>query len=111
MKTLTRLRSRPGLSLTELMAVVTILGVLAAMALPRSESAQTAGRRAACHLTRAEIELQSALWLRASGSFPAASLSGIGADSDYFPEGVPVCPVDGTTYTIDANGRVVGHDH
>ncbi|QDT68590.1 hypothetical protein MalM25_15130 [Planctomycetes bacterium MalM25] len=103
--------TRRGNSLLELMTAVTILGVLAAMALPRTESTRTKGNRAACHVIRTEIELQSALWMRATGSFPTNSLSDIGIDPSYFPQGVPSCPVDGATYTIDADGRVVGHNH
>lgn len=93
------------------MAVVAIIGLLAALALPRTESVRTNGYRASCHVNRAEIELQAMLWRRANGNWPAANLSGIGADINYFPEGLPTCPVDGSTYTIDTNGAVVGHSH
>lgn len=104
-------RGRSAYSLTELMAVVAILGLLAAMALPRTESVRTSGNRAACYVNRSEIELQAILWRRANGAWPAASLSDIAIDRDYFPEGVPTCPVDGAAYAIDTNGRVVGHTH
>jgi type II secretory pathway pseudopilin PulG len=97
--------------LTELMAVVAIIGLLAALALQRTESVRTSGNRASCHVNRAEIELQSMLWRRANGTWPTAHLSAIGADANYFPEGLPTCPVDGAAYTIDTNGAVVGHSH
>ena len=103
--------TRRAFSLTELMAVVAILGLLAAMALPRTESAAVRGNRAACQVNRAEIELQSMLWRRVHGEWPSASLSDVGADDDYFPTGLPTCPVDGSTYTIDTSGAVVGHAH
>jgi hypothetical protein len=39
-------------------------------------------------------------------------LSNIGADTSYFPVGLPNCPVDGTSYTISTTtGRVTGHTH
>jgi len=105
-------RRRSALSLPELMAVLAILAVLAAFVIPRVASHYDDARRNACHASRGEIELQTQLWRRNTGSFPAADLSDIGGNTAYFPEGLPVCPVDGTTYTIDTStGIVNGHDH
>ncbi len=104
-------RCRKALSLLELLSAVTILGVLAAIALPRTTGAFDKGKATSCHINQAEIELQCRLWYRMSGSWPATNLVDIGADLNYFPESVPTCPVDGTTYTIDSFGKVVGHSH
>ena len=103
---------RHALSLTELMAVLGILGVLAALIVPRVVSHHDTSTRASCHTQQGEIELQVKLWRRNEGTYPAANLSNIGADSAYFPSGLPVCPVDGTAYTIDTtSGLVNGHTH
>jgi prepilin-type N-terminal cleavage/methylation domain-containing protein len=99
-------------TIIELLAVVTILGVLAAIAIPRATSRVAETARNACQLNRAEIELQTQLWRRNHSGYPTASLTDIGADTAYFPEGLPECPVDGTSYTIDTTtGRVTGHAH
>jgi prepilin-type N-terminal cleavage/methylation domain-containing protein len=104
--------SRCGLSLTELMAVLGILGVLAVLIVPRVISHNDTSKRAACDTNQGEIELQIKLWRRNQGAYPAANLSDIGADTNYFPGGLPLCPVDGTAYTIDpTGGLVVGHTH
>ena len=100
-----------GLSLLELMAVVSILGALAALILIRLVGSDTAGKVAACHAYRGDIEIQAEIWRHNHGSWPATNLSDIGVDDDYFPEGLPTCPVDASNYTVDPNGRVVGHDH
>ena len=105
-------RPPSGLSLTELMAAVAIVGLLAVMALSRATSAVDDGERTSCHVHRAEIELQARLWRRVQGGWPATDLTDIGTNPSYFPDGVPTCPVDGSAYTLDAaTGEVVGHDH
>jgi general secretion pathway protein G len=104
--------SRRGLSLTELMAALAILGVLAALIVPRVVGHFDSTSRTACFANQAEIELQVKLWRRATGSYPAANLSSIGTNVAYFPEGLPICPVDGSGYTIDTtSGLVTGHTH
>ena len=99
-------------SLTELMAVVVILGVLAALVIPRLAKHQDSSKQAACYANQGDIELQAKLWRRANGTYPAANLSDVGANTTYFPSSVPVCPVDGTAYTINTTtGLVTGHTH
>jgi len=67
---------------------------------------------AASLLYKGDIEIQAELWRHNTGSWPASNLATIGADVNYFPEGLPICPVDGTPYTIDPlTGLVVGHNH
>lgn len=101
-----------GFSLLELMAAVSILGVLATLALTTISGVMDDGHQAACSINQAEIEIQCQRWHRATGSYPGADLSSIESDLAYFPEGLPTCPADGTTYTIDnATGLVVGHNH
>jgi len=44
------------------------------------------------------------------GAWPANDLSDIGADSNYFPDGTPTCPVSGQPYRLDpTTHRVIGH--
>lgn len=45
-----------------------------------------------------------------TGNWPANNLSDIGADVNYFPQGIEVCPISGEAYRLDAtNHRVIGH--
>jgi general secretion pathway protein G len=99
-------------SLMELVAALAILGVLAALVVPRVANHQVTSKKAACHANQGDIELQTKLWKRVNGTYPAANLSDIGANTTYFPSAVPVCPVDGTLYTISTTtGLVTGHTH
>ncbi|MEM8864807.1 MAG: prepilin-type N-terminal cleavage/methylation domain-containing protein [Planctomycetota bacterium] len=99
-------------TLPELMAALAIIGALAIVIVPRIGDHLSAGDIAACHANKAEIEVQAQLWRRNTGSWPNATLSDIGSNLEYFPDGLPTCPVDNTTYTIDTTtGLVVGHEH
>lgn len=102
---------REAFSLLELMAAVVLVGVLAAIALPRVTGTVDAADVAVCRVHRAEIEVQARRWRQANGGWPASNLADIGIDNGYFPSGVPTCPFDGSSYTLDADGRVVGHAH
>jgi prepilin-type N-terminal cleavage/methylation domain-containing protein len=106
------LKSLAAFSLTELMVVMAILGVLAVLIVPRVSNHRVTSNRAACHANQGDIELQVKLWKRNNSTNPAANLSDIGANATYFPSGLPVCPVDGMAYTINTTtGLVTGHTH
>lgn len=107
---LSRARRR-GFSLLELMAVTAVLGVVAAIVVSRLSAGSTASKRGACETQQGNIEVQAEIWRHNTGAWPAADLANIGGNVGYFPAGVPTCPVEGTAYTIDSAGRVVGHAH
>ncbi|GIW99887.1 MAG: DNA-binding protein [Pirellulaceae bacterium] len=103
---------RRGLSLLELLAVLTIMGVLAAIVVPRLGSGGAVAKKEACAVQQATIAIQCKLWQREHGRLPRRDLSDIGTDPRYFPEGLPTCPVDQTAYQIHPlTGEVVGHEH
>jgi hypothetical protein len=59
---------------------------------------------------RAEINIAVEQYYIHTGVWPANNLSDIGADPDYFPDGVPTCPVSGNAYQLDGTlHRVQGH--
>ena len=97
-----RQRNRKAFSLMELLAVVTILGIIAAMVVPRvSTSSATAKANVHAH-NKASINGAVERWYVDKGTWPANNLSDIGADVNYFPDGLPANPVDpATPYTID----------
>ena len=96
-----RLR-RQGFSLLELLAVVTILGVIAAVVVPRISNSKAGAQAEANKQNISEINSAVERWYFENGTWPANDLSDIGADVNYFPEGIPVNPVTGNAYALDA---------
>ena len=101
---------RSAFSLVELLAVVTILGVIAALIVPRVIGGTDTTKEKACYHNRAEINITVEQYYLHTGTWPANDLSDIAADPQYFPDGLPTCPVSGDAYRIDGiTRRVVGH--
>ena len=95
-------RKRNAFSLMELLAVVTILGIIAAIIVPRvAISSDTAKTKVDAH-NRATINSAVERWYIETGAWPAVNLSDIGADTDYFPDGIPTNPTNGAAYTLNA---------
>ncbi len=93
---------RAGFSLMELLAVVTILGIIAAIIVPRvTVSSDTAKQKVNSH-NKATINAAVERWYIEKGAWPASNLSDIGADVSYFPDGLPTNPINGTAYTLNA---------
>jgi prepilin-type N-terminal cleavage/methylation domain-containing protein len=105
-----RLPMRAAFSLMELLAVVAILGLLAALIVPRIGSGNDVAKQKTCVHNRAEINITVEQYYLHTGTWPANDLSDIAANVDYFPDGLPTCPVTGAAYRIDpTTHRVVGH--
>lgn len=94
-------KKRGGFSLLELLAVVTILGIIASIIVPRvTNSSDTAKQRVRDH-HKATINSAVERYYINTSAWPAADLSDIGADINYFPQGIPVNPVDQSTYSMN----------
>lgn len=101
---------RRGFSLIELLAVVSILALLAALILPRVSVDNDLAKKKSCNHNRTEIAIAVEQYYLSNGSWPANDLSDIAADTNYFPNGLPTCPMSGAAYRIDpTTHRVVGH--
>ena len=102
------MKSRKGLTLIELLVVVIILGALVAIAIPRMSNSSTTAKQRACQTNQNTINTQVELYyMNSNGTWP--TLVGITGDPNYFPDGLPECPSDGT-YTLDADTHRVSCD-
>ena len=105
-------QAKGGFSLLELLAAITILGILAAIIVPRFGDNAKKAKKDACSVNKGNIEVQAQLWYRTKGAWPATGLGDIGWNPAYFPEGLPTCPVDGSAYQLDpVTHRLIGHAH
>ena len=96
---------RAGFSLLELLAVVTILGIIAVVVIPRISVSADAAKQNTNKQNIAEINSAVERWYFEKGSYPKTDLSDIGTDASYFPDGIPVNPLTGTAYSLNASNR------
>lgn len=104
-----------GFTLVELLLVVVILGLLAAVAIPRLAHSGGDAKKNACKSNIALINSQIELYaVNNDGTYPAdqaAFGTAVINNVDVFPDGTPTCPY-GTAYTYDATSkRVEPHNH
>ena len=104
------LQFRRGFSLLELLAVTTIIGVIASVVLPRiGESARNAKGKV-CLEYKAQINVASEKFFINNGK--TAKVINQLEEEAYYGDKVPMCPVDGRPYKLNPiSGRVVGHKH
>jgi general secretion pathway protein G len=94
-------RKRRAFSLMELLAVVTILGIIAAIIIPRvAVSTDTAKSKVNLH-NKATINSAVERWYVDKGAWPAATMTDISTDQNYFPSGLPTNPADGFAYSLN----------
>lgn len=99
---------RGGLSLVELIIVVTIIAALATYAMVRFSLAADTAAEKACNHNVTQINSASERYAIVNDAFPS-DITDLEIN-DYFPEGVPTCPVSGTSYSLNSTThRVDGH--
>lgn len=94
-------RRRHAFSLMELLAVVTILGIIAAIIVPRvTTSSDTAKAKVNAH-NKGTINSAIERYYIETGSWPSTNLSELDVAA-YFPDGIPTNPIDNSAYAMNA---------
>lgn len=94
-------RGRRGFSFSETLGGLTLLAMIAAMCLPRVTTPADAERQEAHEKNLAAINTAVERFYVNENHWPADDLSDIGADANYFPNGVPSNPLDDSPYVLD----------
>ena len=103
------MKQNDGFTLVEIMIVVVIIGILAAVAIPRFVQTSNDAKTKSCAATIANINAQWETKFIKTGNY--GTLPELTGDTEYFPDGAPTC-AHNTPYA-DANGdnRVDAHTH
>ena len=111
MKTITTAR-KAGFTLVEMMIVVAIIGLLAAIAIPYYVRARADSQQSACINNLRQIDGAINEWALETGQSTGADVGGVTTVSAYIKlnsnNRVPTCPAGGsyTTATVGANPQV-----
>lgn len=96
-----KLSQRRGFSWVELLAMVTILAIIAAIVVPRWVMASDTGKTRVNHHNQAVINAAAERWYIEKGSWPKDDLSDLAADPAYLPGGLPTNPFGGPAYKLN----------
>ena len=96
-----RLSLRGGFSWVEMLAIVTILAIIAAIIVPRWVMTSDTARAKANHHNKAVINAAAERWYVEKEAWPKEDLSDVGVDASYFPEGLPTNPFDSSPYRLN----------
>lgn len=105
------LKNENGFTLFDLITVIAIIGILAAVGVPKYVDLSANAEAAACKSSQKAIESAAAMGYAQSAALGAAAFPNWGTmtstPANYFAEGViPVCPSGGTYSYFQASGRV-----
>ena len=105
------MKKQKGFTLLEVMLVVILISILAAIVIPRFVISSKRAKVQSCEMNRSIINTQVESYYFSENTWPQDSLADIRTNINYFPDGVPTCPIDETSYVVVPSPvhRVSGH--
>ncbi|HOO56224.1 MAG TPA: type II secretion system protein [bacterium] len=104
-------KGQRGFTLIEVIMVVVLISILGAIVIPRFFISTKQAKVQACEIQRAIINKQVESYYFIEATWPMDSLTDIKSNANYFPDGIPTCPIDETSYILKPSPihRVSGH--
>jgi general secretion pathway protein G len=105
------MRKQTGFTLLEIMLIVILISIMAAIVIPRFSTGTMRAKVQACEMNRSIINTSVEVYYFTEATWPMDDLSDIKANAYYFPDGIPTCPVDLVSYDLRPSPyhRVSGH--
>ena len=108
---MSKIRKTKGFTVLEVMLTVILISILAGIVIPRFVISTKRAKVQACEMNRAIINKQVESFYFVEATWPIDSLIDIRTNNNYFPDGIPTCPIDGTSYSLapSPSHRVTTH--
>jgi len=108
------MKTQKGFTIIEVMLIVILISILAAIVIPRFAISSKKAKVQSCEMNRNIVNTMVETYFLTEASWPGSELDDIKTNNNYFPDGIPTCPVDQTSYVLDPDGatskhRVSGH--
>jgi prepilin-type N-terminal cleavage/methylation domain-containing protein len=107
-----QIRSKPGFTLVEIMIVVAVIGLLAAIAIPNFVKSRVTSQQKACINNLQQIDSAITEWALETGQASSVTVPNVNTVSAYIKlnssSSVPVCPAGGvyTTSSVSSSPAV-----
>jgi len=109
--------NQKGFTIIETLLIIILISILAAIIIPRFSIGSKQAKIQSCEMNRSIINTMIETYYFTEGTWPADDLADIKTNAKYFPDGIPTCPVDETSYRMSESGdtlppprhRITGH--
>ena len=101
-----------GFTLVEVLLVIVIIGILAAIVIPRITYSKTEAQKQACNSNVAAMNSQIELYHSQEGAYPTVLTDLVNSPTNQsYIDAIPTCPF-GQNYTYNTTShRVLAHSH
>jgi type II secretory pathway pseudopilin PulG len=82
------------------MLVVILISILAAIVIPRFVVSTKRAKVQSCEMNRSIINKQVEAYYFVEATWPEDSMADVKTNFNYFPDGIPTCPIDLTSYVL-----------